>query len=472
MAIEKKSKSLAKATKMLLSGGETEYVDFKRTPDGVHADDLVSFANSDHGGEILVGIAEEAGEEGSQRGVVIGCDISDGTVLQILNKAISCIPPIAIKLYAENTTTKPILRVYIPPSENKPHSTPKGVYCRRDGSRNRPLHPGELLRIFLDNEGRAFAQRFEEAAGMITNELADLQAALDKRIASIGDQLGWAEFKLDDSEGTIDTILAYVKQVSDEANDTASRLRALFRQDKRDDPVRSEARKKLLDQAIEQLSKDSELVKKINAGGSVSLTAEGKAALELNKSDLREIFNEAVSAVSPRSEPDKSAPSYRIEVKSPSDCSDSELKQFVALVNEGGEVANGLDGRVRRAVVLAMMYCSDDLVGTAAIKRPNNNYRKKVFQNANAGQQPSSYPVELGWIYIAPEHRGKGKTTALVEAALHQLDGGYAFATTRQNNEAMHHVLQKTGFSHVGNPYASKEHHGEKILLFLRPAGK
>lgn len=87
MAIEKKSKSLSKATKTLSSGGETEYVDFKRTSDGVHADDLVSFANSDHGGEILVGIAEETGEEGSQRGVVIGCDISDGAVLQIFNKA-------------------------------------------------------------------------------------------------------------------------------------------------------------------------------------------------------------------------------------------------------------------------------------------------------------------------------------------------------------------------------------------------
>jgi hypothetical protein len=252
MAIEKKSKSLPRATKTLLSGGETEYVDFKRTPDGVHPEDIVSFANSDHGGDILVGVAEEAGEEGSQHGVVVGCDISDGSVLQILNKAISCIPPIAVRLYAENTATKPILRVHIPPSENKPHSTPKGVYCRRDGSRNRPLHPGELLRIFLDNEGRAFAQRFEEAAGMITNELADLQAALDKRIASIGDQLGWAEFKLDDSESTIDTILAYVKHVSEEANDTASRLRALFRQDKRDDPVRAEVRKKLLDEAIEQ----------------------------------------------------------------------------------------------------------------------------------------------------------------------------------------------------------------------------
>ena len=160
-----------------------------------------------------MGVTEQIGEDGSPCGLVVGCDISDGAVLQILNKAISCVPPVAIKIYAENTAAKPLLRAHIPPSDNRPHSTPKGVYCRRDGSRNRPLHPSELLRIFLDNEGRAFAQRFEDAARRITDELADLQTALDRRIASIGDQLGWAEFKLDDSESTIDTVLARVRQL-------------------------------------------------------------------------------------------------------------------------------------------------------------------------------------------------------------------------------------------------------------------
>jgi len=272
-------------------------VDFKRASDGVHADDFVSFANTEAGGDILVGVAEEIGKDGTQHGVIIGCDISDGAVLQILNKAISCIPPIAITIYAENTATKPFLRVHIPPSDNRPHSTPKGVYCRRDGSRNRPLHPAELLRIFLDNEGRAFAQRFEEAAGKITDELADLQTALDKRIASIGDQLGWAEFKLGDSENTIDTILAHVRLLSEEANDTASRLRALFRQDKREDPVRAQARKKFLEEMIAKLSEDQNLINAIRDGAKVSMTATGKAAQELDESDLRQIFDEAVKTL-------------------------------------------------------------------------------------------------------------------------------------------------------------------------------
>jgi hypothetical protein len=305
MAIEKRSKSISRRTRDLLDGGESALVDFKRGPDGVHAEDFVSFANSETGGDILVGIAEESGANGAQRGVVIGCDIGDGTVLQILNKAIGCVPPIAIQIFVENTAKTPFLRVHVPPSENRPHSTPKGVYCRRDGSRNRPLHPNELLRIFLDNEGRIFAQRFEDAGQRLANELSSLQRALEERIESIGDQLGWAEMKLDGSENTIDTILARIANVESEAIDSSTRLRALFRQDNRADPVRAEVRGKFLREIVDQLSRNAKILKQIKSGKGVSVQLSGKAALELNESDLKEILGEAVAAVSKPTHSDK-----------------------------------------------------------------------------------------------------------------------------------------------------------------------
>jgi hypothetical protein len=49
-------KTLSALTRRLFAEGESNAADFKRTPDGVSADDLVSFANSATGGQILIGL--------------------------------------------------------------------------------------------------------------------------------------------------------------------------------------------------------------------------------------------------------------------------------------------------------------------------------------------------------------------------------------------------------------------------------
>jgi hypothetical protein len=296
----RRTKTISKATKALLAGGESERADFKRSPEGISVEDLVSFANTNGGGSILVGIEERAGSGGAQIGLVKGCDVTDATVLHITNKALSCIPPVAIKIHIENLSKTPFLRVDVPPSQTRPHCTPKGVYCRRDGNRNRPLHPGELLNIFLESEARAFAEKFEGAANRITNELSELEASLDRSIKSMADRLGWADFKLDGTESTLGTILAYARDLNDESKDTSARLRALFKQDKREDPVRSKAREKLLDEVVKELLNDPDLLKKIAAGGSISISAKGKAAVELDKDELRNIISEAIKVATGR----------------------------------------------------------------------------------------------------------------------------------------------------------------------------
>ncbi len=320
MGLRRRSKSISALTRSLLSEGESERADFKRSPDGVSVDDLVAFANTDAGGNILVGIEEVTAPDGTQQGVLKGCDVSDLSVLQIFNKAVSCVPPLAIEIHIENLSSKPILRITIPLSENRPHCTPKGVYCRRDGSRNRPLHPAELLRIFLDTEARVFAARFESAANRIATDLSNLEATLESSIRSMGEQLGWAEYKLGDTESILDSILTHIRKVDGTATDSAVRLRALFRQDKREDPVRANARKEMLDRTIEQLSEDLKLLEAIKSGRAVQLTATGKAAVELDEDDLRSILADAVASASKMHEPRKA----KIEVKESAKCSKKE----------------------------------------------------------------------------------------------------------------------------------------------------
>lgn len=297
MPTKRKLKKLSKITQSLLVEGESNHADFKRSPEGVSAEDLVAFANSPHGGNILIGVDETNDPSKPQQGTIIGCDTSDSSILQILNKAISCTPPINIEIYVENVDYKPILRTHVPSSEQKPHCTSKGVYCRRDGSRNRPLHPSELLHIFLDNEGKAFAERFEASAATITDSLSDLESTLKSSIESMASQLGWAEYQLGDTESLLASIRSIVKDVSSEAKDTSSRLRALFRQDNRDDPVRNEAKKNLLKEIIKALSEDAELLKSVKDGKEISVTLNGKMAIELDKKDLENTIADAITEI-------------------------------------------------------------------------------------------------------------------------------------------------------------------------------
>ncbi|MDX0979870.1 hypothetical protein GOE03_28375 [Sinorhizobium medicae] len=463
MGLKKRTKTLSSLSRTLLSEGESEHVDFKRSPDGVSADDLVAFANSDSGGHILVGVDEQT-VGNTQIGVVRGCDVSDASILQILNKAVSCIPPVSMDVFIENLNAKPILRIAVASSATKPHCTPKGIYCRRDGSRNRPLHPNELLKIFLDTEARAFAERFESAAGRIAEDLSELEDTLDKSIKNMGDQLGWAEYKLGDTESTLDAILGQVGRLGRETDDISSRLRSLFRQDKRDDPVRNREFNKVVDEFVKVISGREDLLRAIAAGGTLTMTAEGKVSRDVTEDDFREALDKAVSVVRKMEDQKK----YAVECKSPSRCTEAELDCFGAIVAEGGEIADGIRNRVESAHVLGFVTYEGVIVGAAALKKPKASYHAKVFENAKSRANPKDYPFELGWIFLQTPHQKKGQMTKLLGQLMPLVKGQNMFATTRTGNERMREMLLQMQFRSDGEAYPSAQQPDQTVQLFLR----
>ena len=77
------------------------------------------------------------------------------------------------------------------------------------------------------------------------------------------------------------------------------------------------------------------------------------------------------------------------------------------------------------------------------------------------------FALELGWVYLAPQHRRKGRSCDQVEAALNSAEKQMVFATSRTDNEAMHRTLLKSAFSKEGKPYRSGmgEHSLELFVL-------
>lgn len=466
MSIQKRIGGLSKATKEALLAGESESVDFKKIPGGVSTEDIVSFANT-AGGQLLLGVIEKDDVD-TQIGEVVGCDVSDGAVLQLLNKATSCIPPIALKIFTENLDDKPILRVVIPQSETKPHCTPKGLFLKREGTRNRALHPQELLEIFLQIEASAFSRKFESAAAKIGADIAELEESLDDSIRRMADQLGWADFQLGDTESTVDTILAIVSNMREDIQDSNLRLRALFLQDERNDPVRQIEFRKFREALQDKIREDEELRAAVVEGHTLTFEATGRAATLLSKDELKKAYEEAVTAI--RAEAD--AERYSREIKMPASLSDAEIDTLVSLIERGGQVADGVRARMKAAKAIGMVLFDGHPVGVAAIKKPLKAYAEKVFSKSKSEASAEGYNYELGWIYLKENHRQKGLMTPLLEEMLQIERAEKIFATTRSSNLIMKELLVQFGFRSSGTPYQSTEHPDESISLYIKEPGR
>lgn len=157
-----------------------------------------------------------------------------------------------------------------------------------------------------------------------------------------------------------------------------------------------------------------------------------------------------------------------IDVKKPDECSAAELGDFEAFVLAGGEVeANGLEDRIKHAEKLLFLRIDGCLKGIAAIKNPTNNYKTNVFKKAKAILEPNQFQYELGWIYILPSARGNGFSNELVEKAISIIPKKAIFSTSREDNQKMHKVLKKYGFSNHGKRYKSNRG-AQRLMLFVQ----
>lgn len=173
----------------------------------------MAFANAGRAGAILIGVAESVDEQGRQVAEVIGCRAGDAEKLQIVNKAQECLPPIHVEVFDETVDGKTLLRVEIPASTVRPHSTAAGTYKVRTDGRNRPLRPEEIAAILMERESAAFRERFAQATATLARTLETLVAEVGQIEANIASEL--------------QAISSSADQAGSEASDAAWTLRNL-----------------------------------------------------------------------------------------------------------------------------------------------------------------------------------------------------------------------------------------------------
>lgn len=153
-------------------------------------------------------------------------------------------------------------------------------------------------------------------------------------------------------------------------------------------------------------------------------------------------------------------------VKQPSECTSAELDVFQKLVEKGGEVTpRGLRKRIEQAAALVFVGESE-CVAVGAIKKPYQDYKQGVFSKAGVSSQGNNYIYELGWLYVTPAARGKGVGNSLMQAVVSYIDNSGCYATTRENNDAMHHLFSQYNFIRLGQAYPSAK--GYSLVLYAR----
>lgn len=297
-------KTLSRRARSLLAAGENKDVDYKANVKGLHAEDLVAFANSSSGGAILIGVEEVSATDGIHKGSPIGCTVDDQSRLQIMGKALACSPAVQVELFVENTSDKAFFRIEIPSGSHKPYCSGGGTYKIREDGRNVPLLPEALLKMFLDREGEEFRSRFSQATEGLESIMTDaavsaegLEHVISSKIEEIGGTLGWAEYKATDAADTIETVQAKVYALAREQRKIAKRLRSLIASSDVVDPVKADAENEVLDYLKEKLQDDPALVEALQQGQSLSMQLTGDAAEELNQDDMNRLFRQAVKEV-------------------------------------------------------------------------------------------------------------------------------------------------------------------------------
>ncbi len=178
-------RGLTADTKRLLQGQEGREVDFELAPGGVKAELFVALANA-RGGSILIGVDEEVGDDGIQRGSVAGCPVDDKVRQGLISSAASCRPLIDIEIRIENLgTKKPIFRIDVPEGANKPYCTSSGTYKIRAEGQNTALDPSMIRAMILEQESDQFVARFKAAADELLKQVNQVHTDLAEQIQRV-----------------------------------------------------------------------------------------------------------------------------------------------------------------------------------------------------------------------------------------------------------------------------------------------
>ena len=135
-----------------------------------------------------------------------------------------------------------------------------------------------------------------------------------------------------------------------------------------------------------------------------------------------------------------------------------EIEQIENLIKEGGEVdSKTLSERLSNTERISFFKENDEIVSTASIKIPTNNYKKNTFIKSQSNRSDEDFMFELGYVSTHKNFHGQKLASQLCNELCELYSSGFVFSTTRIDNEHMKSILSKNNFKETGTEFLNKD---------------
>jgi RimJ/RimL family protein N-acetyltransferase len=152
-----------------------------------------------------------------------------------------------------------------------------------------------------------------------------------------------------------------------------------------------------------------------------------------------------------------------LKTRPPADIEEAEIQQIQKLILSANQVySEQLRQNFPRCRLIVTAHSKGKLVGTAAIKVPTDEYRRKLSERAQFDL--SNFFYEFGYAVVQAKFRGQHIATKMLVARLDDVSSG-VYTTVHANNAAVLHLALKHGFARVGSKWRGRE---EEICLLVK----
>jgi RimJ/RimL family protein N-acetyltransferase len=154
-----------------------------------------------------------------------------------------------------------------------------------------------------------------------------------------------------------------------------------------------------------------------------------------------------------------------VRIAKPQDLTAAEFDSVVALISEGGEVeTRHLAERLKLAHRIALKFCEEQLACVGAIKAARSDYIRTISRKSQYPLDKENCQGEFGYVVTRQAFRRRGLARELSAALLNGIEAS-VFATTRDDNPAVHRIARENAFLEVGEKWRSVEHPNSMIML-------
>ncbi len=154
---------------------------------------------------------------------------------------------------------------------------------------------------------------------------------------------------------------------------------------------------------------------------------------------------------------------FEFKIGKADDFSKLDVASFKQIVIEAGEVSGvTFDGLIAKNPTLLFIPNTINIGAVGALKIPNDVYKESVFTKSKTTENSKDFIFELGWVVSLTSGNGKKIVEVLSDFTPN------IYATVRQENKVMKHLLEKFGFTKSGNSYKSDRNNYEIDLYIKR----